>query len=461
MSEQKAVKRPLAVTVSLFICMIVLGGGALGMFGLLMLKEPPARAEIAERVLRVQVATVQPEEVPVVMTGYGEVRATDSVTVVPEVAGKIIEVHPRLRAGEVIPQGEVLFRIDPADYQASVQRAEGTVGQLRSAVAALRKQQTLDTTMLGTMQRSLDLADAEFARLKSLYEASEVGTLSGVERAEMARNQAKTAYDQLANALDLYPTRIEEASSGLAAAEGALALTRNALSRTTVTAPFNARVKMEQLEVGQVVAPGTPVAQLANDGSLEIRVPLDSRDARQWLQFEEADLASEAAWFSATKQVACDIRWSEDPQSHVWQGKLVRVEAFDPQTRTLTVVVRVEGEQARSQDADRLPLVDGMFCNVEIPGKVMTGVYRVPRWAVTFEGDVYVAKGDRLEIRRATVMRHQGEETILSSGLNPGDQVIITRLVTPAPNSLLQIVSEGGAEGGAPEASATTEPAAS
>ena len=150
MSEQKAVKRPLAVTVSLFICMIVLGSGALGMFGLLMLKEPPARAEIAERVLRVQVATVQPEEVPVVMTGYGEVRATDSVTVVPEVAGKIIEVHPRLRAGEVIPQGEVLFRIDPADYQASVQRAEGTVGQLRSAVAALRKQQTLDTCLLYT-----------------------------------------------------------------------------------------------------------------------------------------------------------------------------------------------------------------------------------------------------------------------------------------------------------------------
>lgn len=460
MSEVSAGKRPLAVTVSLIICLLVLGGGVLGMFGLLMLKEPPARAEIAERVLRVEVASVQPEDVPVVMTGFGEVRAMDSVSVVPEVAGKIVEVHPRLRAGEVIPKGEALFRIDPSDYQASVQRGEGAVGQLRSAVEALRKQQASDTAMLDTVRRSLELAGGEHARLKKLYEASEVGTLSGVERAEMARNQAQNTYDQLTKALELYPTRIEEANSGLAAAQGALELAKNALERTTVFAPFDARIKMEQLEVGQVVAPGAPVAQLVNDASLEIRVPLDSRDARRWLQFETADAESDAAWFSATRQVTCNIRWSEDPHSHVWQGTLVRVEAFDPQTRTLTVVVRVEGEQARSQDADRLPLVDGMFCNVEIPGKMMSGVYRVPRWAVTFEGDVYVAKDNRLEIRRAEVLRHQGEETILSTGLNPGDQVIITRLVTPAPNSLLQIVDGAGDNVEAP-AAAVAEPAAS
>lgn len=454
MSEPSAGKRPLAVTVSFFICVLVLAAGGLGMVFLLSLKEPPARAEIAERVLRVQVQPVQPEDVPVVMTGYGEVRATDAVTVVPEVAGRVIEVHPRLRAGEVIPNGEVLFRIDPSDYQASLQRAEGSVGQLQSAVSALRKQQSMDTEMLSTLKRTLELAEAEHARLKKLYEASEVGTLSNVERAEMARNQAKTAHDQLSNALDLYPTRIEEATSGLAAAQGALELARNALGRTTVVAPFNARVKMEQLEVGQVVAPGTPVAQLANDASLEIRVPLDSRDARQWLQFEDSIEESDAAWFSATRQVPCNIRWSEDPNSHVWQGTLIRVEAFDPQTRTLTVVVRLEGDQARSQDADRLPLVDGMFCNVEIPGKQMTQVYRVPRWAVTFEGDVYVAKGDRLEIRRAEIVRHQGEETILANGLMPGDNVIITRMVTPAPNSLLEIVEEGGAVGTTSQAEA-------
>lgn len=454
-------RRPLTAMLSLVVCVLVLAAGVVGMLLLLSLREPPAQAEIAERALKVEVAEVRPEDVPVVISGLGEVRAIDQVSIVPEVAGRIVETHPRLKAGEVIPAGETLFRIDPTDYEANLARAEASVNQMRASLESLRKQQSIDSEMLTTLDRTYTLADTEYARLRSLYETDEVGTLSGVERAEMGRNEARMVRDQLSRALELYPTRIAEAQAGLQSSEAQVVLARNSLERTNVKAPFTARIERESIEIGQVVAPGAPVVHLANDSALEISVALDSRDARQWLQFE-GDTADEAgAWFDNTQPVPCTIRWTEDEDAHTWEGVLERVEAFDPETRTLTVAVRVEGERAKSLDERRLPLVAGMFCSVDIPGRVMQQVYRIPRWAVSFEGDIYLAKGERLDIGKVEIVRQQGEEAFVRGDLQPGDRVITTRLVNPAPNSLLNIIEGGASSDAAPPVDVPVENASS
>ena len=70
-----------------------------------------------------------------------------------------------------------------------------------------------------------------------------------------------------------------------------------------------------------------------------------------------------------------------------WQGRLARIVGFEQQTRTLTIAVRVDGAAAQSNATGNLPLVEGMFCQVDIPGRVLRGVYRVPRWAVSYDGN--------------------------------------------------------------------------
>jgi hypothetical protein len=77
-----------------------------------------------------------------------------------------------------------------------------------------------------------------------------------------------------------------------------------------------------------------------------------------------------------------------------------------------------------------------MFCQVEIPGKLMEQVYRLPRWAVTYEGNVYVSRDNRLAIQPVEIVRSHGEETFVK-GLSSGETVITTRLVNPIPNTLL------------------------
>jgi hypothetical protein len=80
-----------------------------------------------------------------------------------------------------------------------------------------------------------------------------------------------------------------------------------------------------------------------------------------------------------------------------------------------------------------------MFCLVEIPGRVMPRVIALPRWAVSFENTVFVARDNRLKTIEVQVARIQGEEAFVAGGLEDGEQVIVTRLVDPLENALLKI----------------------
>lgn len=396
----------------------------------------PQQAETTEPILQVQVTQVHPEDVRVTITGCGEVRSLDVTAITAKVSGDIVTIHPRLEQGEVIPEGELLFRIDPQDYEVAKAQAEAQAEQLKSTISRLRQQHSIDRDRLETLGRTLELARSEFERDRALYEEDDVGTESMVNRSEISFNQTSDTYDQLAQMVALNPTRIREAESGLDAAKAGLKKAEINLARTEVRAPFNARIKEVHVEVGQYATPGGPLLTLANDSLLEISVPLDSRHVRSWMRFEETQAANGESWFGKPEAVQCRITWTEETGGQCWLGTLNRVERFDQTTRTVTVAVRIGGEEAGA-GGEGLPLVEGMFCAVEIPGKTMEQVYRLPRWAVSFEGLVYMAEDQRLKRRHVDIARNQDEDTFVSGGLEPGELVVTTRLVTPLPNTLL------------------------
>lgn len=429
------------VLIRLAICSLILMIGWVGMNGLASLKKPPAEAKTEERAINVKVVSAQPHDYPVAITGYGETRALIVVNVSPEVSGRVVHTHPMLRVGQVIPTGEVMFRIDPSDYQAGLQEAGAGVTQWQTTVARLKKQFALDRQRLKTLERSAKLAKIEFERVRQLLESDRVGTRSSVDQAERAYNSATDQADQMAQAVSLYPLQIRETESNLLSAKARLSVAETNLSRCTVTAAFNARIKTTAVETGQFVSPGQHVLTLADDTVLEIQVPLDSRDARHWLQFElPSGDRPPTAWFADLKPVSCTIRWTEDKRGRAWTGTLNRVVKFDQQTRTLTVAVRITAQSAMDSSSQALPLVEGMFCTVEIPGRTMRHVYRLPRQAVNFENKVYLATDEgRLKTVNVTVERIDGEYVYVGQGLHPGDTVITTRLIDPLENALLEI----------------------
>lgn len=435
------------------ICMFVLLIGILGMATLASLKKPPAELAVEERPIRVDVLKVSPQDYPVTIKAYGNVRSQTSVPIAAEVSGRVVATHERLDVGEIIPAGEILFEVEDSKYRTKVEEAKAVVSQFQSTVTKLRKQYKVDKGRLSPSRRNMELTKAEYERTRKLYEENKVGTRSGVEMAEKAYNIANDQFTQLASKVDLYPIQIKEAGTSLETARLRLTQAEKDLERCKVTAPFTGRLSLVNVEKDLYVAPGTPVLSLVDDSMLEVRVSIDSQNARKWLRFKENDYGEDQSWFSRLEPVICPIRWTEMDQDFAWEGYLHRVVQFDPMTRTITLAIRIRGGGARPHGDDWLPLVEGMFCEVEIPGRTLKSVYKLPRWAVSFHDEVYLAKNSRLKTQKVDVVRSDGDTVYVAGGLNPGDRVIVTRLMGPLENALLDVTSEVASESPAEEQS--------
>lgn len=420
-------------------------------------KEPAAQVEIPEQALRVDVLEATFRDVPVRIEGLGEMRSRDVVQIASEVAGLVTAIHPHLEVGGVIPAGEILFEIDARDYEAIAIQSSASVDQLSNSVQRLTKQYAIDKERLKTYERTRGLANGEFERVKSLYEKDKVGTQSQVDNAEMGFNNANDAYDQLSQTCDLFPIRIEEAKNSLTSSQAMADLAATNLGRTKVSVPFDARIKSVSLERGQFVAPGAPILTLADDSLLEITIPLDSRLARNWLEFQESTGSVSSAWFGQIRRVPVTIEWTGDPGKAQWKGTLDRVEKFDQQTRQIAIVARITAQDANRPTKGDQPLVEGMFCKVAIPGKTAHNVVEVPLECVSFSRDdegyrtVYVAKTTedgrfRLGSIKVRESHIAGESIFLSEGIDEGTMIVTTRLINPLSNSLLNTQAIPSAE---------------
>ena len=443
MESKQSVKKPVRAKQIIFrviICLIILVFGLLGMKRLSALKKPPNEAKRTEQALQVEGTIVKTEDVRVTLKGYGELKALNSVSISTEISGRIVHVNPHLESGKIIPRNAVLFKIDPRIYTARLQEAKASLEQLKNAVLMLEKQTAIDRERQKTIHRNRDLAQLEFKRIQQLYEVNNVGTRSGVDRAEQAYNAAVDQADQMDRALALYPLQIQEVKSSIASANARVAIANINLRQCQVMSPFTGRVKNVSIEIGQFVSPGQPVVTLADDSLLEIQVPLDARDARQWLLFNQTSVEDPTTWFSTPNPVACKIRWTENPEAKPWTGLLDRVVQFNPQTRMLMVAIQIGAINPRASEQSPFPLVEGMFCMVDIPGKMLRNIVRLPRWSVGFENTVYLAtEKSRLKTIPVTVIHTEGENVFVSSGLTPGQTVITTRLSDPLEDALVAV----------------------
>lgn len=404
MSEQQEKSVRGTVIIRVVACLLILAVSFGGFRFLKNRKKVPAQAEQVERPLKVEAVSAVFVEVPVVIEAHGELRSIRRVDIAAEVAGSVVEVHPRLQTGEVIPEGELLFAIDDRDY-----RSEYESNKVR----------------LGILSRDRELTQKDLQRIQTLFEKNKVGTRAGVEKAEQAANNAADRLAQVRQAMTRAAINLE---------------------RCRVTAPFSCRITSKNIEKGQYVSPGKIVLGLADDSVLELEVPVDSRDALEWLQFAVAENGGKAteAWFSKLQPVQCKVNWTEDPKNQA-VAILDRVSLFDEKTRTVKVVLRIEGKQFEDR-LEVLPLVAGMFCRAEIPGRSLQQVVELPRWAVSFKNTVYVIREGRLQTVPVKVARVQANKAYISEGLAEGDMVITTRLANPLERSLVQISNQSHVE---------------
>jgi len=405
---------------------------------LIRFSQRPDQVDPPENFLAVRIMTARPDTAAAVLTAHGTVRPLREARIAAEISGLLQDSVQVVRAGERVEAGDVLARIDPRDTKAALTDARAALAQARSQLTRLTVQEESDRQRRTLALRAKELAESEFLRTKTLFEEQEIGSISLVEATEQGFTQAATQLALLDQALALYAAQREEAGARITAAEARVLQAETHLARTEITAPFRGRITHSAAEPGEMVQPGQVLFHLADDRTLEVTAPLEASEVRNWLQFEESAAAG-SAWFPPPVPVPVRLVWAEAARELSWTGTLHRIVHFDSTARTVHVAVRIEAEAARASDHP-IPLADGMFCRVEIPGRTLEDVYTLPRTAVTFDGYVYLAdEDDRLRAAPVEVLRAQRDVVIVRGGISPGDRIITTRLIAPLEGARLDI----------------------
>ncbi len=335
----------------------------------------------------VEVLVVQKGDHQVEIEEFGTVYPLRTGKIVPEVSGRIIYISPHLIAGGHFRRGEVLVRLDPLDYETAVALAEG---EWREAEKAL--------------------AETEAAAESALHEWFQV-------------LKKKTPPPPLV-------AKKPQLAAARARVEAARAKWRKAkedLRRTVIRAPFDGLVVKADVDLGQYVNPGTVLAEVYDASAVEVRVPLERREIR-WL---------EVPGFNAPKGSWAEVFpfLGERP----WRGRVVRVAAqVDEKTRLIDVFVRIKRPFSRKP-----PLLPGSFVRVNFKGRLLRGVYVLPRDLLHWRKGHYevylVNQKGRLEVRPVKVLLFTKTKAFVREGLYPGARVITSPLPAPVPGMEVRI----------------------
>jgi RND family efflux transporter MFP subunit len=404
----------------------VLGGGWVLMQALAGLKEPPTVRPTEERIVQARGIVARPETAQTELQGYATARAWRRARIGAEVGGRVAAVNAAVESGRRVQSGQWLVRIDPRQYQATIEQVEADLAALDQRKAQLEQQRVNDTRRLELLGRMLELAKADYERVRKLVEIDKVESRSKLDQAEAAWRAREHDVVQLENALALSPIQVRQAEADRLGALARLHKARLDLEKTEIAAPFTGRVDERNVELGEFVAPGTALLSLVDDSRLELAVPLEGAEVARWMAIPPAGDTSH--WFGPLGAVPVEVAWAEQPEACRRTGRLDRVERYDSQSRTAVIVVVVEdGATTDSEATARFPLVEGMFCSVAVPGRQARDVYRVPRVALSQDGTLLVAVDGRMVTRPVTVGRYEAEWALIVDGLRPGETVLTTR----------------------------------
>lgn len=369
---------------------LVLLAMAILTFIIIKMNSKPEEKERTFNTLAVMGARAYQEDVTLTVKTQGEVRPLTEIDLVPEVGGKIVYVSPNFIEGGFFKKGETLIRIDDSNYQVSKIRAQATIAQAQQALTR-------------------EIAEGEIA--KSDY-------------AELGRGEP--------SALALRQPQRQEAEAALQAAEADLESAELQLRRTNVRAPFDGRVRNKTSDVGQYVSPGSPLGRIFSTDIVQVRLPLTDAD------LAKVDLP--IAFNAASREVAPKVKLSTNigGELQTWTGYIMRTAStYDVQSRALFAIVEVFDPYGEGASQNGVPLAPGLFVDAVIEGKKLEDVIVLSRDGLRPQNEVYVVddKGNA-EVRTATVADSDSNRAVITSGVEPGELVVVSplersRIATP------------------------------
>ena len=339
--------------------------------------EPPPPVE--EQAVRVVVTPAVQEDVTLFGNYVGHTRASKRVEVNPRVDGFLEEIS--FVEGSVVAEKSTLYRIDPAPYQAALDRAEATLSSREAALAKARR---------------------DVARIKPLFE------------------------EDAASQLD-YDDAIAQVQQSEAAVQETLADLKNAqleLDYTELRAPISGLIGESGVDVGALIKasnsePLTTVSQIDPIHVYFSMSALDYLNARRRVRSASEDQKATREGKAVEGAVTITL-----PDDSIYRYKGV-VGFTDPQVNPKTGTFAI---RAILPNPDR-ELLPGQYTRVRLPLEVRQNALLIPEESILIEqGGVYVyvvLPNKRVERRLIFTSALIGGKIIVEKGLDPGERIII------------------------------------
>ncbi len=353
-------------------------------------QQPHSRFAANTGPVPVLAASASYANVPVYLDAVGTVRALNTVTVRPQVDGKLIAM--KFKEGQDVRRGDVLAEIDPTIYQATYDQAVAKKAQDEAQLANAKNDLTRYQQLAATNAINRQQLDTQ--------------------RALVAQLTAQIASDQ-------------------AAIEGAQAM----LGYTKIVAPIDGRTGLRQVDEGNIV-------HASDANSIVVITQIKPIAVLFNLPQQNLDAVNQAF---AKGPLPVDVL-REDTSGPVDRGRLTVIDnQVDPSTGT----VKLKAEFPN----DDLRLWPGQFVNVRMLIDTLEHVVTVPTAAVqrgpngTF---VYAIGPDEIAAVRPVKVQKQDENvTVLASGVTPPERVVTTGFARLTDGA--KVTLGGGAPGARPQ----------
>src|SRR5580704_4564469 len=328
----------------------------------------------------VAVAIASAQDVPRYLDEIGRSGAFESVTVTPQLPGRILERH--FQDGEELKKGQLLFTIDPRPYQAQVDVAQAQLAQSQAA---------------------LDLAKTQLKMYASITDVRAVSEL------DLETKKNTVAVD----------------AAQVQAAQAAVENAQLNLQYCFIHSPIEGRAGARLVDAGNVVQ--------ANTSGLLLIQHLDPIYAD--FTVTERDLPEVQAQM-AKGTLRTMVRLPSDAPAAARAGTLTFLDnAVQASTGTVNLRATV-----RNPDHHFWP---GQFVNISLILATAKGAVLIPNQAtqISQQGPfVFIVKpDDTTELRPVTLGQRQGENVVVTKGVAAGERVVVAGQMTVVPGAKVQV----------------------
>lgn len=294
----------------------------------------------------------------------GRVLSQQSIDVISEVQGKILQGNVSLRKGSNFKKGDLLVNIYNTDASYTLQAKKSTFMNVLAAILPDIK---------------IDFSE-QFDKWEKFFEEVSIDKdLPEIPQTES--NQEKIFLSSKGILSSYYSIKSDEIK----------------LKKYHIYAPFDGSIQEVMLEVGSVANTGSRIASIIRTNQLEVEVPVG---------------VNEALWIKKGQKV----RLKNEEGLDVGWGKVVRKSKFvDPSNQSINIYVEIMSgiEQVYA----------GQYFGVEFQGMLVQKAMEIPRNAIFNRNMVFVVDSGYLVKQEINLLKIN-EQTALFNGLDEGIEIV-------------------------------------